>query len=94
MIPPCIISIAIKEHLSQNERYLLATYTQNCNIPHDELKRVLSKTPNYNEATTNAQAEFLKGYSCPICITIKQWGLCTGDCKVKSPTDFFVRIEG
>ncbi|MFH1126100.1 MAG: hypothetical protein V1703_03160 [Candidatus Altiarchaeota archaeon] len=97
-IPKCIsyiISLLQKDEANHNTRFILATFLLGLGLKQEEVLKIFSKSPKYDEDKTRYQIEFLAGqksntkYTCPACITIKSYGLCKADCKVKHPQQYY-----
>ncbi len=99
-LPPCItymLSLLDSGEASHNVMFILATFFSRIGLSEDEVVRIFSRYPNFDEKKTRYQLEFLTGtrggtkYSCPGCSKIKSYGLCKADCNVKHPTQYYRR---
>ncbi len=82
-------------NISHNSMFILGTFFIGLGLPVDEILKILSKFPKFDEEKSRYHIEFLAGekstikYSCPSCAKIKSYGLCVNDCKVKHPLQFY-----
>lgn len=99
-LPPCIkyiTGLLQKDEANHNARFILATFLTGLGLSEDRILKIFSKSPRYNEEKTRYQLEFLTGrksntkYTCPGCQTIKSYGLCKAECKVKHPLQYYRR---
>lgn len=97
-LPPCIKHITIllqKDEANHNARFILATFLAGLGLKEEEILKIFSKSPKYDEYKTRYQLEFLTGkksatkYTCPGCASIKSYGLCKAECKVKHPLQYY-----
>ncbi len=97
-LPPCITSMVAglaAGVVSHNSMFTLATFFVNLNLDIDNIVRIFSVLPSFNEQKTRYNIEFLAGvksdtkYTCPACATIKSYGLCPRDCGVKHPLYYY-----
>jgi len=97
-LPKCmthIISLLQAGMANHNSRFILATFLIGLGLKEDEIVKIFSKSQNFDEEKTRYQLQFLAGqksntkYTCPACITIKSYGLCKADCKVKHPQQYY-----
>lgn len=97
-IPKCIsyiISLLQKGEANHSTRFILATFLIGLGLKEEEMLKIFSSSPNYNEEKTMYQLGFLMGqksntkYTCPACVTIKSYGLCKADCNVKHPLQYY-----
>lgn len=97
-IPKCIsyiISLLQKGEANHSTRFILATFLIGLGLKEEEMLKIFSSSPNYNEEKTRYQLGFLMGqksntkYTCPACVTIKSYGLCKADCNVKHPLQYY-----
>jgi len=98
--PKCIshiMSLVNRNEANHNARFILATFLIGIGLKEEEILKVFSKSPKYDENKTRYQVEFLTGkkgttkYTCPGCETIKSYGLCKADCRVKHPQQYYRR---
>jgi DNA primase large subunit len=99
-MPPCMngMAAALETGLaSHNAMFILATFLANLGLKKEDILKVYSKSPKYDEEKTLYQLEFLLGekggteYTCPTCATIKSHGLCKAECEVKHPLQYYRR---
>ncbi|MGC9149500.1 MAG: hypothetical protein ACP5FX_00040 [Candidatus Micrarchaeia archaeon] len=94
-IAPCmqrlIERLKRSENLSHQERWILVVYLCRLGINKEEVKEMFKMAPDYNEKITNYQVEYLykKNYMVPSCSTLATYGICTQNCGVKNPLNFF-----
>lgn len=96
--PPCISQILISlesGEISHHAMFLLGTFLIGIGLKIDDIVRIFSRFPKFNEEKTRYQIKFLSGetggtrYSCPSCAKIKSYGICTSDCGVTHPINFY-----
>lgn len=99
-LPPCINSLLVvlqSGEISHNGMFILATFVTNLGMETDKIVEIFSVFPKFDEKKTRYQLGFLTGergstkYTCPTCVTIKSYGLCRWDCKVKHPLQYYRR---
>lgn len=89
--PPCIMRLLeeAKKHqnLNHQARYFLATYLTTIGLSEDELTKIYSDLPDFNEKTTRYQLSHIKkkAYSVASCSTVMTYGLCCAVCAIGSP---------
>ena len=97
-LPPCISSMLASlggGKATHNMMFILGTFFIGTGLGVDDILKVFSVYPKYNEEKTRYQIEFLSGkrgatrYSCPICEKIRSYGLCTSECDVKHPLQYY-----
>jgi len=97
-VPPCIsamLSGLEAGNASHNSMFILGTFFIGLGLPVDEVVKIFSRFPRFDEEKTRYQLEFLAGeksttkYSCPVCAKIKSYGLCVRDCGVKHPLQYY-----
>jgi DNA primase large subunit len=97
-VPPCMsgmISALQSGIASHSSMFILATFLANLGLRKEDILRVFSRSPKYDEEKTLYQLEFITGekggteYTCPTCATIKTHGLCKADCPVKHPLQYY-----
>jgi DNA primase large subunit len=97
-VPPCMramMSALAAGIASHNSMFNLATFLANLGLKKDDILKVFSRSPKYDEEKTLYQLEFLMGekggteYTCPTCSTIKSHGLCKAECEVKHPLQYY-----
>jgi DNA primase large subunit len=102
-LPPCIryiTGLLQKDEANHNARFILATFLAGLGLNEDRILKIFSKSPKYDEEKTRYQLEFLTGkksstkYTCPGCQTIKSYGLCKGECRVKHPQQYYRNNAG
>ncbi|MFH0861611.1 MAG: hypothetical protein V1875_01140 [Candidatus Altiarchaeota archaeon] len=99
-VPPCMNGMVAAMEAgvaSHNAMFILATFLANLGLGKEDILKVYSRSPKYDEEKTLYQLEFLLGeksgteYTCPTCATIKSHGLCKADCEVKHPLQHYRR---
>ncbi len=103
-IPPCVsamVSGLEAGNASHNTMFILGTFFVGLGLPVDEVVKIFSRFPRFDEEKTRYQLEFLAGeksttkYSCPTCAKIKSYGLCKRECGVKHPLQYYRdRVRG
>ncbi len=97
-LPPCILGMLKSLEMgsvSHNSMFILATFFINLGLNTEDICKIFSVFPRYDENKTRYQMEFLSGersgvrYSCPGCPKIKSYGLCVRDCGVKHPLKYY-----
>jgi DNA primase large subunit len=97
-LPPCIIKMTASMEAgsaSHNHMFILATFFFGLGMKEDDVVKIFSKSPKFNEEKTRYQLSFLSGtasttkYSCPTCAKIKSYGLCVAECGVKHPLHYY-----
>jgi len=103
--PPCIKTIisAIKSGMNVPHvgRFTLVTFMNAIGASTDEILKIFSNSPDFNEEKTRYQIEHITGkisgtiYAVPKCSTIRTWGLCYPDelCKKVSHPLFYYRLK-
>lgn len=96
-LPPCIRSMLASldsGNVSHNERFILATFFFGAGLDIEEVLKIFSRYPQYNEEKTRYQLTFLTGergatkYICPSCAKIKSYGLCKAECGIRHPLNY------
>jgi DNA primase large subunit len=97
-IPPCISRMLMALEagdLSHNSMFIIGTFFVGLGLKVDDVVRIFSVSPKFNEEKSRYQLEFLAGeksntkYSCPTCAKIKSYGLCASDCGIKHPLQYY-----
>jgi len=97
-LPPCIIKMLASMgagSASHNHMFILATFFIGLGMKPDDVVRIFSKSPKFDEEKTRYQLSFLSGeasttkYSCPTCAKIKSYGLCVAECGIKHPIHYY-----
>ncbi len=75
------------ENLSHTARWTLAVYLLNIGMKVDEVVKLFSTSPDFDESVTRYQIEHAlkRGYKVPSCSSMDSYGLCVSNCGVKSP---------
>ncbi|NYZ78722.1 hypothetical protein H0N99_01090 [Candidatus Micrarchaeota archaeon] len=75
------------ENLSHTARWALAVYMLNIGMKVDEVVKLFSTSPDFDESVTRYQVEHAakRGYKTPSCASMDSYGLCVSNCGVKSP---------
>ncbi len=91
--PPCIKAIlsAVKSgtNVPHVGRFTLVTFLNAIGMDEDEILKLFSKSPDFQEDKARYQIEHITGkisgtvYSIPRCSTIRTWGLCYPDERCK-----------
>lgn len=97
-LPPCIHKIIgqlEQGSINHHGMFVLATCLLGTGLGVDDVLKIFSRYPDYNEKKSRYQIEFLAGkrggtsYSCPTCSRIESYGLCVQDCGIKHPLMYF-----
>jgi DNA primase large subunit len=89
--PPCINKLLedlkTVENLGHTARWTLAVYLLNVGMKVEEVVRVFSTSPDFDEKVTRYQVEHAmkRGYRMPSCANMDSNGLCVANCGVKNP---------
>ena len=85
-LPPCIKKLLTDlqngENLPHMARFALTAYLHNVGLDADEIIKIFSRTPDFNEKMTRYQVEHITGktshteYTSPTCKTMKSYGIC------------------
>ena len=92
--PPCVKalleSLRLSENLPHNARFALSVYLLNTGKKVEEVMKVFSTAPDFDEKITRYQVEYAnkKGYTMPGCRAMEVYGLCTANCRVKNPLNY------
>lgn len=92
--PPCIMKLleSIKKHenLPHHARWYLATYLLAINTAEEDIVKVYTGLPDFNEKVTKYQVAHAKkkGYSVPSCATVMTYGLCCAVCSIGNPLNW------
>ena len=97
-LPRCIsnmLSMLESGDATHNVMFILGTFFVNLGLNTEDIVKIFSKSPKFDEKTTRYQLRFLTGergrtkYSAPSCSKIRSYGLCDIDCKVKHPVSYY-----
>jgi DNA primase large subunit len=92
--PPCVMRLleSMKKHenLPHHARWFLAAYLLDIGMAEDDVVKVFSAAPDYNEKVSRYQVSHIKkkGYSVPSCATVMTYGLCCAVCRIGSPINW------
>ncbi len=92
--PPCVVKLLeeMKKHenLAHHARWYLATYLLAIGTSEDDINKLYSNLPDYDEKITRYQVGHIKkkGYSVPSCATIMTYGLCCAVCRIGHPLNW------
>jgi len=98
--PPCIDklleNLKTVENLGHTARWVLAVYLLNVGMKLDDVVKVFSTSPDFDERVTKYQVEhsMKRGYKVPSCASLDSYGLCVANCGVKSPLGYGRRVFG
>jgi len=102
--PPCIKSLIVAVKSGMNVphvgRFTLVTFLNAIGMSIDEILKIFSSSPDFNEEKTRYQIEHITGrisgtiYATPKCDTIRTWGLCYPDEYCKNIRHLYFIIEG
>jgi DNA primase large subunit len=97
-LPPCITAMLASLEsgsTSHNAMFILGTFFLGLGLDVDDVVKIFSRHPRFNEEKTRNQLGFLSGeksstrYNCPSCSKIKSYGLCKKECGVKHPLKYY-----
>jgi len=103
--PPCIknLILAIKSGMNVPHvgRFTLVTFLNAIGASTEDILKIFSNSPDFNEEKTRYQIEHITGkisgtvYAVPKCATIRTWGLCYPDelCKRVNHPLFYYRLR-
>ena len=92
--PPCIARLMEEMNKHQNlphqARLFLATYLISIGMGEDQITKMFSMLPDFNEKVTRYQVGHIarRGYSVPACSTVMTYGLCVAICRIGSPINW------
>ncbi|MBI5047203.1 hypothetical protein HZC07_05755 [Candidatus Micrarchaeota archaeon] len=92
--PPCVVRLLeeMKKHqnLPHHARWYLATYLLAIGTTEEQIVKMYSTLPDFNEKITSYQVSHIKkkGYNVPSCATIMTYGLCCAVCRIGSPLNW------
>jgi len=98
--PPCISklleNLKTVENLGHTARWVLAVYLLNVGMKLDDVVKVFSTSPDFDERVTKYQIEHAikRGYKVPNCASFDSYGLCVANCGVRSPLGYRRRVFG
>jgi DNA primase large subunit len=92
--PPCIMKLfdEMKKHqnLPHHARWYLATYLLGIGMKEEDITKLYSDLPDFNEKITSYQVGHIKkkGYNVPSCATVMTYGLCCAVCRIGNPLNW------
>ena len=98
--PPCVIKLLEEmgkhQNLPHQARYYLATYLLACGMSEENIVKLFSDAPDFNEKVTAYQVSHIKkkAYSAPACATVMTYGLCCAVCRIGSPVNWHTLDDG
>ncbi len=84
--PPCIRDLISKlrrgENLTHQARFALTSFLLNVGWSEEQVLDLFRSAPDFNERVASYQISHIarRRYKAPSCETMKNWGLCPGDC--------------
>ncbi len=84
--PPCIRELISKlrrgENLTHQARFALTSFLLNVGWSEEQVLDLFRSAPDFNERIASYQISHIakRKYKAPSCETMKNWGLCPGDC--------------
>ncbi len=84
--PPCIKDLISKlrrgENLTHQARFALTSFLLNVGWSEEQVLDLFRSAPDFNERIASYQISHIarRKYKAPSCETMKNWGLCPGDC--------------
>lgn len=102
-LPPCMFSLVEKlvkgENLSHHQRFAVATFLLNLGLSVEDVLRLFKYAPDFNERVARYQIEHLAGlrgsrkkYRTYKCETLKSLNICAGECGVRHPLAYVVKV--
>ncbi|MFQ5875292.1 MAG: DNA primase regulatory subunit PriL [Dehalococcoidia bacterium] len=105
--PPCmqklLAAVQASENVPHPGRFALVAFLHNLGLGFEEIYRIFSTVPDFNEHMTRYQIEHITGqisgteYTAPECSTMKSYGLCPGPdqlcLKITHPLNYY-RLKG
>jgi len=100
--PACIQKIIDDLRMSVNvphtARLALAIYLVNAGMPIEDIVKLYSSAPDFDEKVTRYQIDYIvkKGYSTPSCSTMDTWGLRCEECTCNGmgiPTKYAKKVQ-
>ncbi len=91
--PPCMKDLIAKlrkgENLTHQARFALTSFLLNAGWSKEQILDLFRSSPDFNEKIASYQISHIekRGYKVPSCETLKNWGLCPGDCGRKYPLE-------
>ncbi|MDD5337648.1 MAG: hypothetical protein PHS02_04145 [Candidatus ainarchaeum sp.] len=92
--PPCIEAILelLKKHenVGHSGRWLLAVYLINAGVSTQDMLKIFSNAPDYNEKISTYQIEHArkKSYRMPSCSSVAVYGYCVAVCNIGNPMNW------
>ncbi|MEW6528545.1 MAG: hypothetical protein AB1391_01505 [Candidatus Micrarchaeota archaeon] len=92
--PPCIEAILelINKHenIGHSGRWLLAVYLINRGMDNENMMKIFSSAPDFNEKITQYQIEHARkrAYIMPNCSSVLSYGYCTVNCGIINPLNY------
>ncbi|MCX6773452.1 MAG: hypothetical protein NTY68_00440 [Candidatus Micrarchaeota archaeon] len=89
--PPCVEKLLDEMRMHKNlghyARWSLAVYLMNRNVEMDDMLKIFSNSPDYNEKISSYQIKHIieHKYSMPSCEKMKLYGLCVAQCGIVNP---------
>ena len=77
------------ENLTHQARFALTSFLLNAGWSKEQILDLFRSSPDFNEKIASYQISHIekRGYKVPSCETLKNWGLCPGDCSRKYPLE-------
>ncbi len=95
--PPCIEAILklINKHenIGHIGRWLLVVYLINQGMNNENIMKIFSNTPDFNEKTTLYQMEHARKriYKMPNCSSVLSYGYCVANCGIINPMKYKIK---
>jgi DNA primase large subunit len=98
--PPCVEKLLDEMRMHKNlghyARWSLAVYLMNRNVEMDDILKIFSNSPDYNEKISSYQIKHIieHKYSMPSCEKMKLYGLCVAQCGIINPLQWGAKKYG
>ncbi len=98
-LPPCVRSILDSLEggtANHNAHFVLVTFLHGLGLDEESVLDIFRRSPKFKENTARYQIRFAKerGYTCPACKSVKEYGLCPSDCPRNHPvSNYFLNLR-
>ncbi len=101
-LPPCMKKIISDlqngVNVPHTARFAITSFLLNIGMSVDEIVKLFSNSPDFDEEKTRYQVEHIAGmrgkgaeYTCPSCETMRTYHNCVADCGVSSPLSYYAK---